>query len=79
MDRFQRNLMHKHSTLESICQFNLLYSYVIQWPFCANMMSKIKKNSPILVSSEISKLENSETKRGCALQLGCIQRLRDQH
>lgn len=79
MDRFQRNLMHKHSTLESICQFNILYSCVIQWLFCANMMSKIEKYSPILVSFEISKLENSETKRGCALQLDRIQRLRDQH
>lgn len=62
MDRFQRNLKHKHTTLESICQFNILYSCVIQWLFCANMMSKIRKYSPILVSSEISKLENSETK-----------------
>lgn len=39
------------------------------------MMSKIKKSSAKLVSSEISKLENSETKRGGAVKLDFTQRL----
>lgn len=64
MDSFQTNLMHKHSICRVYVSLTFSNSCVIQWLFCANMMSKIKKSSAKLVSSEISKLENSETKEG---------------
>lgn len=64
MDSFHTNLMHKHSIYRVYVSLTFSNSCVIQWLFCANMMSKIKKSSAKLVSSEISKLENSETNRG---------------